>query len=231
MTSPCPACGAEMEFSERAVVLRAGTCPSCAKEFAFVEGSTLTAHLADESEPTGAVPVGAPVVVAEDAPECEECGAPLLFRSGRGGAILAVCEDCDSSTVLRPEGEVRERGPPRREPAPERPGAGGGPRSRPCRRCGAPLHFTTGDDGVLVGECESCGNRFTLPPRRDEGRPFDRRGPPRFRGSGYRPRERTNDRYPYRRSGRDAPSRPRERRRERDSDDAGPRRRRRRSEE
>ncbi len=46
MTSSCPDCGTSMEFDEREVHLRTGTCPSCSKEYAFVEGSTVSARLA-----------------------------------------------------------------------------------------------------------------------------------------------------------------------------------------
>ncbi len=177
-----------MEFSERAVVLRSGTCPSCAKEFAYVEGTTLTGHLPEGSESEAATPVGAPVVVAGDGPECPTCGGPLEIQTGREGALIVRCEDCETQTVYRPEGE---RGPrERRGPRPEgrRPEPDFESRSRPCRKCGAPLRFTTGEDGMLVGECDSCGNRFTLPPRRDSGGAGGYRGRPAGDRGGYRGR-------------------------------------------
>lgn len=188
MSSSCPACGEAMEFAERPVTLRTGTCPTCQKEFAFVEGSTLSQHLPPASEASAATPVGAPIEVAEDAPECDECGSVLTFRAGRAGAVLAVCGECETTTVLRPE-SAEEEAPTERRRSVRRdvPGAGA-PRGRPCRRCGAPLRFTTGEDGLLVGECDSCGNRFTLPARPGEGR---RGYGPRDRSSygrgGYRP--------------------------------------------
>ena len=85
-----------------------------------------------------------------------------------------------------------------------------GPRSRPCRQCGAPLRFTTNEEGLLVGECEACGNRFTLPPRTEGGRREGgfgrddrgsrgrRFGPPSGRSKGgrsYAPRGRSFRRY------------------------------------
>jgi hypothetical protein len=198
MPTPCPSCGAEMEFAERAVVLRTGTCPSCAKEFAYVEGTTLSAHLPPEEEGSGATPVGAPVVVEGEALECDDCGGPLQVRAGRSGELLVVCEDCETTTAYRAQGaETQPEDRPRRDrrPVPE---SREGPRSRPCRRCGAPLRFTTGDDGMLVGECDSCGNRFTLPPRGGAGRESGFRGPPRGRYGSPRGRGRPGDRPFYR---------------------------------
>lgn len=206
-----------MDFEEREVHLRTGTCPSCAKEFAFVEGSTVS-HLA----PTGPPSAGGSEEGAErgagatGGPECETCGAPLAFREGSRGSLEVVCTDCETTTTFvpqraagRPE-RYRERAPRFDDSTPSR--------GRPCRRCGAPLRFSTGEDGNLVGECESCGNRFTLPPRDgDSGaRPRGRGGPPRYgrrdfrSGPGGRPsyRNRGNDRgaRPFRRSDRSGTS-------------------------
>ena len=229
MSSTCPSCGAEMEFSERSVVLRTGTCPACAKEFAFVEGTTLSDHLPESEETSGATPVGAPIRVAEEGPECEECGAPLRFRTGRGGRLLAICTDCEATTTFRAERAATvEEAPTQRGPA-SGPAAGEGPHGRPCRKCGAPLRFSTDEEGLLVGECDSCGNRFTLPPRPQTGRDRDFRGRPSYGGKGFRPpsgrgpyyRNRRSEGYrPYRRDDRRGPA----------SDEDRPRRRRRRSE-
>jgi ssDNA-binding Zn-finger/Zn-ribbon topoisomerase 1/predicted RNA-binding Zn-ribbon protein involved in translation (DUF1610 family) len=218
MTSPCPSCGVEMEFSERAVVLRTGSCPSCGKEFAFVEGATLAGHLPRIEEMVPATAVGAPAVVAEGAPECEECGAPLEFRAGRHGEILAICEDCETTRVLRPEGTPGEERPRRPAGRPRESDSREGPRARPCRRCGAPLRFSTQDDGQVVGECDSCGNRFTLPPRSEGGRREFRRGSgprPYYRSSGPRRFGGSRPATPYRSSG----DRDRRRRRRRDDDE------------
>lgn len=190
-----------MEFSERAVSLRTGTCPACQKEFAFVEGSTLSHHLAPAPESSGATPVGAPIEVAEDAPECDECGSVLTFRAGRGGSVLAVCGECETTTVLRPESAEAEPEPERRREPRREFSEGAAPRGRPCRKCGAPLRFTTGDDGLLVGECDSCGNRFTLPARTGEGRrEYGSRDRPSYGRGGFRssrgPRPPYRDRGP-----------------------------------
>lgn len=186
MTNSCPDCGKPMDFEQRDVSLRTGTCPSCTKEFAFVQGTTVSARFA--SPPSGsAVEADASAVVAPrvaGGPECEDCGSPLAFREGKAGSLLAVCDDCGTTNVYVPQREAPrlERTPerPQRAERPERFGDGP-PRGRPCRKCGAPLNFTTGDDGMLVGECGSCGNRFVLPPRTDGGREGGGdRGRPRF---------------------------------------------------
>jgi ssDNA-binding Zn-finger/Zn-ribbon topoisomerase 1 len=165
MTNTCPDCGATMELEQREVRLRTGVCPACAKEFAFVEGEGIASRLssppsASEEEPEGE---------AEDettggGPECEECGTPLAFRAAENGSLEVVCTECDTTTVFVPKSEAVR--PPREAPPRFE---GEMPRGRPCRRCGAPLRFSTGEDGLLVGECASCGNRFTLPPRPDRG--------------------------------------------------------------
>jgi len=202
-----------MEFEEREVHLRTGTCPSCAKEFAFVEGSTVS-RLAPSGSDTAEPSEESSAALERTAggPECETCGAPLAFREGSGGSLEVVCADCETTTIFVPQ---RAAGRPERfrERAP-RSDDSGPPRGRPCRKCGAPLRFSTGEDGNLVGECESCGNRFTLPPRDGVSRdgPRGRKGPPRYgrrdfrSGPGGRPpyRNRGNDRgpRPYRRSDR-----------------------------
>ena len=229
MSSVCPSCGAEMEFSERSVLLRAGTCPSCAKEVAYVEGTTLSEHLPEPSERSDATPVGAPVRVAAEGPACEECGASLEFRTGRGGRLLAVCTDCEATTVYRAErGSETEEVQGRSTPSAGR-GTAEGPRGRPCRKCGAPLRFTTDEEGLLVGECDSCGNRFTLParPRSDRGRDYRER--PRYGGRGSRRPSAGRPFYRDRRTSGYRPNR-RDERREPDSDEDRARRRRRRAE-
>jgi len=177
MANSCPDCGAPMDFEQRDVRLRSGTCPSCAKEFAFLEGSTVSSRLgtpttepaseAENDEGEGEEKV------AGEGPECGECGSPLSIREGADESLELSCPDCGTTAVYvpkrestRPAREERSRGRPDSE----------GPRSRPCRQCGAPLRFSTAEDGGVVGECDSCGNRFTLPPR------DDRRGGGGFRG-------------------------------------------------
>jgi len=199
MTSSCPDCGTSMEFDEREVHLRTGTCPSCSKEYAFVEGSTVSARLA-RAPAGGTEPSEVVAVVGEGGPECDECGAPLSFKEGKNGSLEAVCADCEITTIFVPQRGApkleREREAPKFErERPERFDAEA-PRSRPCRKCGAPLRFSTGDDGMLVGECESCGNRFTLPPRSDSGGGRSDRGGPRYGRREFRPS--SGGRPPYR---------------------------------
>jgi len=249
MANSCPECGTSMDFEQHDVHLRTGTCPACAKEFAFVEGTTVSARLG--SPPSGPVAPsegGAPVAEgAEGGPECEECGSLLAFREGKNGSLDAVCADCGTTTVYVPQRapgrpemvfEPPERGRERPERGRERPERfdGGAPRGRPCRKCGAPLRFSTGDDGNLVGECDSCGNRFTLPPRADGGGGggggWGSRGAPRYGRREFRPS--AGGRPPYRgrsgdRTGR--PFRPSDRRGPpRGDDEDRPRKRRRREE-
>ncbi len=166
MSHSCPDCGESIEFAEQEVRLRRGTCGSCHHEFTLVEGAALSA-------PARAVPVGESAEAGateppEGTPECADCGAPLAFRALSDGGLEARCDSCDTTAVYvvraaREEGRA-PRGPRGREPEGREP-----PRSRPCRQCGAPLRFTTNEEGSLVGECEACGNRFVLPPRSDSG--------------------------------------------------------------
>ena len=199
-----------MEFEQHDVRLRTGVCPTCAKEFAFVEGTAVSSRLGtppveaeDETVEGGERETRAPV---PGGPECAECGTPLTFREGPRGSVEATCDECETTTVYvpKPEHARAERGRPKRfdEEA---------PRGRPCRRCGAPLRFSTGEDGLLVGECESCGNRFTLPPRPQRGPSGGFGGPRRYGRNDFR-------RGPERRGPRsfDDRERPRKRRRPRD---------------
>jgi DNA-directed RNA polymerase subunit RPC12/RpoP len=189
MTSSCPDCGEEVEFAEREVHLRTGTCAACGHEFTLVAGAQMTVP-----EATGA-PRGPEAEAAtprpEGGPECADCGRPLRFEAHPDGSLEARCDECETSAMFVPQSEERPAPSERAERRFSR-GPPGETRSRPCRQCGAPLRFSTNEEGLLVGECESCGNRFTLPPRAGGGRgapPFSsgrpgggRYGPPRGRG-------------------------------------------------
>jgi phage FluMu protein Com len=209
MAHSCPECGASIEFEEREVRLRTGTCPSCAKEFAFVEGTTVSSRLG--TPPPGATAAEGELEegeVSAEGPECEECGSPLSVRAGEAGSLEVTCPECETTAVFVPK-----RGPATYGKGRERPTRldTEAPRGSPCRKCGAPLRFSTNDEGLVVGECDSCGNRFTLPPRRGggegprgyrSGAAFDRRG---FRpGPGgqpyYRGRGRDGGGRPFRRA-------------------------------
>jgi len=220
MTSTCPDCGASVEFEQHEVRLRTGVCPSCAKEFAFVEGTTVSSRLGSPPKTTGGGEAEGGTEGASGAaegPECADCGSPLAFREGPDGSLEVSCDECETMTVFVPKPEHRREAPERRRQFPEE-----APRGRPCRRCGNPLRFSTGEDGHLVGECDSCGNRFTLPPRSDRGGPgrggYDR--PQRYGRRDFR--SKPGGRPPYRNRRRtssydnDAP--PRKRRRPRDEE-------------
>ena len=214
MTSSCPDCGAEVEFTEQPVRLRTGTCSSCGHELALFDGTSVAippaggAESADEESSEATPPSGL---------ECEECGSPLSLRARPDGSIEARCDECESTAIYVPQAAAEERAAEdRRGRRPER-GDIGPPSARPCRKCGGPLRFSTNEEGEVVGECSNCGNRFTLPPRRD--------GAPR--GRGYGARGRYGDR-PFaggdRRStwgGSSARRGPRDRRYGRDRDDEG----------
>jgi hypothetical protein len=184
----CPGCGSEVSYQVQETRVLTGTCAGCHRVTTLVEGP-----LPLGSAPSGTESEGAAAPTA--GPECAECGSLLAISARDDGMLEVSCSECETTTTFVPEGSA----PPsdRRERS-ERPGADrrrGGPRemgsnARPCRQCGAPLTFTTDDSGTLIGECASCGNRFTLPPRRDSGYGgggdrrgrgnFDRRGPPRY---------------------------------------------------
>jgi len=221
MTNSCPECGTSMEFEDHEVRLKTGVCPSCSKEFAFVQGTSVAARMA--APPGGeSAEEGAAAIVPGEGPECEECGSPLQIREGRAGSLKVVCPECETTTTFVPQRERpregRERGRPEGSDAEP-------PRGRPCRQCGAPLRFSTGEDGMLVGECDACGNRFTLPPRTGGpggGRGF--RGGPSYGRRDYRSNGGGGGRFPSR-GGR--PFRSDDRRgRPRDDDDRRPKRRR-----
>ena len=184
MPNSCPGCGVEMEFAEQEVRLRTGRCSACGHDYVLLEGATLPTPLPEGAE--GSAPAPSPSVEVS-LPECSECGTTLTLRTRRDGSLEARCEECESTTIFVPRGEAEEE----EEARPRRSGppGPGGPRGRPCRQCGAPLRFSTNEEGLLVGECDACGNRFTLPPREARGgdrRPFSRGSGPRGRPYGDR---------------------------------------------
>ncbi len=197
MADACPDCGTEMGYEVRTARVRTGTCGACHHAFAIVEG-TETFLPPGAPAPEGAAPAPAP-----GGPECDECGSPLVLRATLDGGLEASCPECETRSLFVPA-DAAARGPPpsdRPPRGPRREDRGGrdfGRTARPCRECGGPLRFSTDDEGRVVGECGSCGNRFVLPPRRDDRRS----GPPRYvprPGGGYSPRDRSGP--PPRRGG------------------------------
>jgi len=211
MAKSCPHCGAEIEYSEADARLLTGACAGCGTTVTVVSGV--------------AVPVGAgPAVEGASAPEgvaasvalrCSECDGPLVLRATEDGGLEAECAECESVVTFvrsdaaaenedederprRAPSETAERSPRRefRRAPPAGRGEFAPSNARPCRQCGAPLKFSTQEDGTLMGECAQCGNRFTLPPRRDGGGGGGRypprggggygRGPRRYGSSGGR---------------------------------------------
>lgn len=180
MAHSCPDCGHDVELHDRTARVRTGNCGGC--------GLVLT-YLAEGGAPVPAEGGSTPSETAEPgaaplpALSCPSCGGTLELTVGEGGDLAAACDDCDEEFTYRcikvgeepaaeaPEGPAPERRGGRRfERAPPRSfdrDGGEGPRARPCRQCGAPLTFTTLPDGGVEGSCASCGNRFSLPPRRD----------------------------------------------------------------
>jgi phage FluMu protein Com/DNA-directed RNA polymerase subunit RPC12/RpoP len=189
MAHSCPNCGSELQYTEVAARLLTGTCAGCGDEVTVVAGAGVApgSAIAGATEP--AAPAAAP---GPDAPHCPECDGPLLVRVSGDASLEVECPECETTTQYLRQGEnavddeaveERPRRPPRGSFAPERrgpPRGPAGPGARPCRQCGAPLTFSNDDDGNLVGECSSCGNRFVLPPRTE--------GPRGGGGGGYRDR-------------------------------------------
>jgi hypothetical protein len=247
METSCPDCGGAAELVARPSRVLQGTCAGCGRSFTMLQdasadgpGGSMAGSATTPGEPgsTLASSAAGSAVPPVGGPECASCGAPLTLRSSSESTLEANCASCGSTfryeLAQRP---FRSRSGPR-EDRPRSDARGGfGPQrtARPCRECGAPLRFSTTADGMVTGECTSCGNRFTLPPRREfgggredrdrrprTGRSFpsgDRGGNPRWR-----PRGAGGPRPSYR----GAPSRfRRTERRGDDEDDDGERRRRR----
>jgi DNA-directed RNA polymerase subunit RPC12/RpoP len=147
----------------------------------------------------------------DNTPVCGTCGASLTFRAVDETTLEVVCAKCDETTRFKAEGiaaeETEER--PRRNRSPPReferePRGGGGrdfgdsdrrgggdrgpggdrPPTRGCRRCGGQIDFEPLPDGGKAGVCRNCGNRFTLPPKRDDFGGGDRRGGRSYGGGG-----------------------------------------------
>lgn len=248
MPSTCPGCGADAEFSPRSVRAVHGTCTACGGTFTVVQpeegpdgpgAGTGSGEGAEGGSPelSGAAHQSRPA--SPPGPPCGECGAPLALRTWTADFAKASCSGCGATVEYRTGPVGREpRGRPRGDfRGGERDRGFPAPRAKPCRECGGPLNFSTDASGVVTGECASCGNRFTLPPRAGSGgRPPTGR-PGRF-SRGYAPRfPRSSDRSGDRDDRRDRRGPPRRpfRRRERpdddgDEEDRGRRRRRSRDE-
>jgi predicted nucleic acid-binding Zn-ribbon protein len=189
----CPDCGSAIEFASQPAQLLTGSCAGCGHSFTLLEGVVEAGRgLGKTAEEGSEAKMQPNEPESISGPVCSLCGAPLEITATPTG-LSAVCSGCSSSfqyvlrsdtdrPFRRPTGRGGYRSDDRSSPA--------APRARPCRNCGGPLQFTTSPDGLVTGTCASCGNRFTLPPRREEGgrgrggRPGQRGGyPSRPRGS------------------------------------------------
>jgi DNA-directed RNA polymerase subunit M/transcription elongation factor TFIIS len=215
----CPSCGSALEYERVPAELESAHCATCDRQYTLVTPGAGPATIVSESDAEEAETAAETPALA-----CPECGGPMELEISGGDRIVATCSACDHSGeyVLRqPGSEVQRETRPRDRERSDR-----GSPTRPCRKCGGPLSFSQDEDGNTVGECASCGNRFTLPPRSEfGGRGGGGRGP--SRGYGRDSRGGGGRRFPPRGEG---PSwdRPRRRfdNRERDDDSERPRRRR-----
>ncbi|MGP8078121.1 MAG: hypothetical protein ACLQD8_03800 [Thermoplasmata archaeon] len=187
MPNTCPDCGASVEFSAATARVLHGDCSGCGHAFTILEGMPPIPPGQPAAQPDEGAEGAAP-----DAPACGSCGASLTVRAASDTTLEAVCTACSSHFSYTLATAPLEREPPRKarrfEPVSEERGGFERPPSRPCRECGGALQFTTTAEGLVTGECAQCGNRFTLPPRREDG---GRGGRPPFRrpgGGGFRPR-------------------------------------------
>ncbi|MCI4356985.1 MAG: hypothetical protein L3K18_07590 [Thermoplasmata archaeon] len=223
MSAHCPACGTEVEVTPRAIEVESGTCPGCSRAFLLLppnaDLTTSTVVHAPATEAADAEGEDEEEISAN----CAECGGTLTLSVDDENALAATCDDCETVFHLvragaeaavaspvpsiqletddrpRPRSRNRDEGgrgdfPPRRDR--DFGGGGGGApmsRARPCRKCGGPIVFSDGDDGGMVGTCQSCGNRFSLRPRTEGGgggddrRSFSgsrSRGPPPWKRGG-----------------------------------------------
>lgn len=244
MADVCPDCGAEAGFVERNARVLQGSCAGCGRTFTIVQEVSADAGAFPPAAPAATPGVSeegpaAPAPPTAPGPACGVCGSSLALRSMSETSFEARCGSCGTAftyvLATSPGGFARAPFPARRGPAEEGGPRYGAPRSRPCRECGGPLRFTTDPDGNVTGECTSCGNRFTLPPRREfgggRGDRGDRRGPARSysrasRGPGrWSPRREGDRPRPFNSNG--PAYRRRERRPEPDDDEDDSRRRRR----
>ncbi len=236
MAHACPDCGVDVEYTPRPVRLLSGTCPGCGKTSLLIAGADTSVErlpsgpAVPEESPTEELP---PEAGAADSPTCALCGGQLAFNVPSETEVVVECSGChERSTYILRQGFGERPSPPR--PSRGRPETGRGrfadrPNARPCRECGGPLTFSTNDDGLVTGECGSCGNRFTLPPRRGPPGRNDRsfgRGQGGYAPGGYRPKRWSDSSRPRGRPSRGRFGRGRPPRTDED-DDASERRRRR----
>ena len=211
MTDRCPECGAEAVFAERNARVLHGSCAGCGGTFTIVRDESPSGASSGPATGSATDGPGAPAAVSPvPSPSCADCGGPLAVKNSSATSLVATCDSCATSLtyVLAPS---RAEAPDARYAARPRAPRGeagrfGTPRARPCRECGGPLRFSTDENGNVTGECGSCGNRFTLPPRREPKGGREERGFRRDRGRGFTPSYRRPGAWP-RQAGGDRPRR------------------------
>ncbi len=201
MSSTCPGCGAPVEYATRTARVLTAACGACGHGFTIWDQSTPAGvDTGEEGTATSTPGTENPSPVGSTPPplvQCATCGASITLQVEADGRLQGSCPGCAAQVIY-----VRE-GSPGSVPSPPRTSRGeprrfrsqgpafSSPTARPCRECGGPLRFSTQPDGTIAGECGSCGNRFSLPARRESygGRSdrrgaFPRGGSPRFAGRG-----------------------------------------------
>lgn len=186
MASSCPACGSSAEYTTETVEVLRGSCAACGGAFSIVKtpaSGAVVPIVAPEGAGVGAIVEETEEESSGPALACPACGSSMDVEVASPTVLEATCGSCGEELRFvastgreeAPERRGPRRGRMEREPAPR----DGTMPARPCRNCGGPLSFTTQEDGGVLGECASCGNRFSLPPRRDRdgGRSFGRGGP------------------------------------------------------
>ncbi|MHB8351543.1 MAG: hypothetical protein ACYDFT_02460 [Thermoplasmata archaeon] len=198
MTETCSGCGAEVEFEIRGAEVRRATCAGCSQVTEVLKILPF-----GQSAPEVAAPATPSATPAAFTISCPECEGRMTLRIAGPDLLEAKCGSCEAMAAFARQGDEEEDEEDDAPAAPKRPwsrppsGGGGGfrsdaPRARPCRECGGDLRFATQPDGMVRGECSSCGNSFVLPPRardgegrgRPPGRGFDRDSRPRYGGGG-----------------------------------------------
>jgi len=211
MPTACPECGSDVPVAARTIPALAGTCPSCSREVLLLSPGTtpIPGLVAPEPEREQADRTVTAMGASIPHPGDDDCDGTVQLELSGAGRLVGACSECGEEIVFMLRGEDngddaprprdrddsapprdRDRRGPRRDFAPR--GSAPPSQARPCRQCGGPLAFETGADGTVTGRCNSCGNTFSLAPRRDRGGDRYGSGPPRGRsgggGGGWRPR-------------------------------------------
>lgn len=175
MPKSCPECGAAVEFTSQKTEVLQGECTACHHAYVLLPVESPIEHLGAAEGAKEAEEAAEELDEEEEESllPCPTCGEGLELETAGPDRLTATCGSCGAVVRFRRESEEAEGEEPMARPmrGPSRRGDAGAepPRARPCRQCGAPLRFETNADQTVTGRCESCGNEFTLPPRREGG--------------------------------------------------------------